>query len=114
VQRDIEAIKELYALFNARAMDRLLASMDPEVVWANGMDGGYVHGREGVRAYWTRQWSIIDPHVEPETFSSGEAGTVEVGVHQVVRDLKGELLVDKRLTHSFQLKNGIVTRFDIR
>ena len=72
MQRDIEAIKELYALFNARAMDRLLASMDPEVVWANGMDGGYVHGREGVRAYWTRQWSIIDPHVEPETFSSGK------------------------------------------
>jgi hypothetical protein len=30
------------------------------------MDGGYVHGREAVREYWTRQWTMVSPHVEPE------------------------------------------------
>jgi hypothetical protein len=32
------------------------------------MEGGYVHGREGVREYWTRQWAIVGPHVEPLSF----------------------------------------------
>jgi hypothetical protein len=32
------------------------------------MDGGHVHGREAVRAYWTRQWTMVSPHVEPVSF----------------------------------------------
>jgi hypothetical protein len=34
----------------------------------------HVHGREGVRSYWTRQWAMIDPHVEPVEFSKGPQG----------------------------------------
>jgi len=47
-------LTDLYAAFNARDIDRCLAGMQPDVTWANGMDGGYVHGHEGVRDYWTR------------------------------------------------------------
>ena len=25
------------------------------------MDGGYVHGPEAVREYWTRQWTMVSP-----------------------------------------------------
>jgi hypothetical protein len=24
-----------------------------------------VHGRDAVREYWTRQWDVIDPRVDP-------------------------------------------------
>jgi hypothetical protein len=61
--------------------------------WENGMEGGHVHGREGVRSYWTRQWAVVDPHVEPVAFAEGPKAEVIVEVHQVVRDLKGNLLV---------------------
>ena len=44
--------------FNARDIDGVLTVLTDDVAWANGMDGGYVHGREAVRAYWTRQWTI--------------------------------------------------------
>jgi len=111
---DIELIKRLYALFNARDMDALLAAMSPEVVWANGMEGGYVHGREGVRDYWTRQWAAIDPRVDPVELAESEPGTIEVQVHQVVRDLKGNTLLDRMVGHAFTLENGLVRRFDIR
>jgi hypothetical protein len=37
-----------------------------------------------------------------------------VKVHQVVRDLKGDLLDDKLVTHVFQMRNGLIQRFDIR
>src|SRR5438034_10544007 len=67
---DISLLKRLYGTFNARDMQAVLAMMHPDVVWANGMDGGHVHGHDGVRDYWTRQWAVIDPHVEPIGFSA--------------------------------------------
>ena len=57
---DIEFLKRLYDRFNARDMEAVLAKLDENVVWANGMEGGHVHGRDGVRGYWTRQWAMVD------------------------------------------------------
>ena len=37
-----------------------------------------------------------------------------VEVHQVVRDLNGNLLVDKMVGHMFRIENGLIKRFDIR
>ena len=28
--------------------------MHKDVIWANGMEGGHVHGRDQVRSYWTQ------------------------------------------------------------
>jgi len=111
---DIDLLKRLYSDFNARRMDAVLAWLHPDVVWANGMEGGYVHGRDGVREYWTRQWAIIDPHVEPMHFVAGEAGMVEVEVHQLVRDHEGNTLADRMVGHVFHVEDGVVRRFDIR
>jgi SnoaL-like domain len=111
---DEEILTQLYNGFNARDMESVLTKMHPEVVWANGMDGGYVYGREGIRSYWTRQWAIIDPHVEPTRFSSGADGATEVEVHQTVRDLQGNVVIDKMVGHIFRIEDGLVVRFDIR
>jgi hypothetical protein len=110
----IELLKRLYGGFNARDMDAVLACMHQEVVWANGMEGGHVYGRDGVRDYWTRQWAIIDPNVEPVEFADGPGGEVIVDVHAVVRDLNGKLLSDRMVRHVFRVESGLVQRFDIR
>jgi ketosteroid isomerase-like protein len=111
---EVELLKRLYDWFNARDMETLLAAMHEDVVWANGMEGGHVHGREGVRSYWTRQWAMIDPRVEPLEFAKGPKGDIAVEVHQVVRDLNGNLLADKLVGHVFRMEQGLVRRFDIR
>jgi hypothetical protein len=111
---EVELLRRVYALFNGREMESVLAAMHPEVVWANGMEGGYVQGRDEVRSYWTRQWAMIDPHVEPVEILPDGKGEIVVKVHQVVRDLEGNLLVDKQVTHVFQVRNGLIQRFDIR
>ena len=110
----MEFLKRLYERFNARDMEAALAAMHEDVVWANGMEGGHVHGRDEVRSYWTRQWAMIDPHVEPVAFAERPEGEVVVEVHQVVRDLNGNLLVDQMVGHVFRIENGMVRRFDIR
>ena len=111
---DVELLRRVYALFNGRDIESVLAAMHPDVVWANGMEGGHVHGRDAVRSYWKRQWAIVDPHVEPVEISSNSKGEVVVKVHQVVRDLKGNLLADRLAMHVFQMRNRLIQRFDIR
>ena len=110
---EIERLKLIYALFNARDMEAVLATMHDDVAWANGMEGGHVHGREGVRSYWTRQWAMVDPHVEPVSFTIGPNGEVIVEVHQVVRNLEGTLMIDQMVLHIFRFHDGMIKRFDI-
>ncbi len=105
-------LSHVYERFNARDMETVLAAMHEDVIWANGMDGGYVNGRDGVRQYWTRQWAMVNPRVDPIGFSEGPNGTI-VRVHQVVRDLSGTLLLDHEVSHIFSIEDGLIKRFDI-
>jgi ketosteroid isomerase-like protein len=52
-------VKHVYDHFNAGDMEIVLAAMQEDVIWANGLEGGHVHGRNGVRSYWTHQWAMI-------------------------------------------------------
>jgi ketosteroid isomerase-like protein len=111
---ETELLQHLYDRFNARDVDAVLAVLHKDVVWANGMEGGTVHGHVGVRSYWTRQWTLIDPHVRPMNFAVDGQGEIIVTVHQTVRDLTGRLLADKVVGHVFRIESGLVRRFDIR
>ena len=111
---DERVIRRAYHAFNARDIDAALALLDPHVEWPNGMEGGVEHGREAVRAYWTRQWRQLDPHVEPASIARGEDGRSVVQVHQVVRDLSGAVLMDRMVEHVYELVGGLVTRMEIR
>lgn len=102
----------MYAAFNARDIEWALSGMHRDVVWANGMEGGNVHGRSGVREYWVRQWQLINPRVEPQRFEHA-GGEVVVDVHQVVRDLTGRTISDRIVRHSFILEGDLVKVFKI-
>jgi hypothetical protein len=121
MENEIELVKRLYKDFNARHVDAVLAMLTEDVVWANAMEGGYAVGHAGVRDYWTRQWAIVSPHVEPVVFSQGDDGAMVVEVIQTVRDLEGNLLQDqthglkdKTVGHIFRFRNGRVSRFDVQ
>jgi SnoaL-like domain len=105
-------LKTLYDAFNARDIELALSGMHQDVDWANGMEGGSVHGRRGVRDYWTRQWQLIDPRVDPQRFE-GDADQVVVEVHQVVRDLEGKIKSDQMVRHFFLFEVGLVKVFKI-
>ena len=106
-------VRRLYEGFNQRDIPAVLTLLAENVDWANGMDGGRVHGREAVRAYWTKQWAAITPQVDPMHVAQRDDGATTVEVHQVVRDLEGKVLLDETVRHVFQIDKGLVTRFDI-
>lgn len=112
--QSVDFLQRVYERFNARDMEAVLAAMHEDVVWANGMEGGHVHGREEVRRYWTRQWAMVSPRVDPVAFADTPNGEVVVEVHQVVHDLNGNLLLDQMVGHIFRIEEGLIRRFDIR
>lgn len=114
VESKQETLTRIYKAFNTRQIDAVLAAMDPEVDWPNGMEGGRVYGRQNVREYWTRQWGMVDPVVEPVHLAEDEAGRIVLDVHQVVHDLSGKMLVDHMVQHVYTFKNGLIVRMDIR
>ena len=110
---DIESFfHNIYQNFNNRNIDLVIANMADDVQWANGMDGGYVHGHDGVRQYWKRQFGLINSNVTPLQINK-ENDVVKISVHQVVHDLNGNFLADEMVDHFFEMKDGKIARFDI-
>lgn len=108
-------LQEMYAAFNARDADAVLARMAPEVEWPKAFEGGAVQGREAVKEYWARQWSEIDPRVEPIGFAPGEGERVVVTVAQTVRSLDGAVIAEGEVLHvyAFDATTGLITSMEI-
>jgi hypothetical protein len=114
VSAERDLLIAVYEAFNRREVDSILAVMHPQVDWPNGMEGGRVYGHEAVRAYWARQWGLLDPHVEPVRFEADGAGRIVVDVHQVVRDLTGTVLLDRMVQHVYLIRDGLIRHMEIR
>ena len=110
---EIELLRAAYAAFNARDIDAALILMTPDVSWPRAFKGGFVRGPEEVRAYWTEQWSEIDPRVEPVAFHPEDGGRVVVEVHQVVCDRAGSVLADEHVGHRFTIEQGLIQAMEI-
>ncbi len=108
-----DLIKKAYLAFNTRNIDAALSAFHADVQWPKAFEGGYVTGHEDIRAYWTRQWSEIDPKVDPTAINERPNGTFEVTVHQIVKDLQGNLIFDGTVKHIYTLADGLLRRMDI-
>ena len=106
-------LKMAYRAFDDRDLETVLQTMTTDVVWPNGMEGGVVLGHEGVREYWTRQWSTINPHVEPVSFLDLDDGRVMLTVHQLVKDLNGNTIFDGEIKHTYSFADGLICAMEI-
>lgn len=111
---EIALLQSVYAAFNRRDIESVLAEMHSDVDWPNGMEGGRVRGTAAVRDYWKRQFEVLDPRVEPRGFTTQPDGRIAVEVHQVVRDKSGALLVDQVVQHVYDIRDGLIRSMEIR
>jgi ketosteroid isomerase-like protein len=114
VSAEIELLQRIYAAFNRRDIESVLAAMQDNVDWPNGMEGGRVLGKAGVRDYWRRQFEVLDPNVEPKNFTKKADGRIAIDVHQVVHDKSGKLVVDQMIQHEYEIRDGLIQRMEIR
>ena len=87
--------------------------MHPDGKWANGLEGGFIHGRDAVREYWTKQFKQILPELETLKFKTDEKNRNVVTVHQIVKDLDGKVLADMEVRQIFTLENGLISLYEI-
>jgi hypothetical protein len=109
-----ELISQAYSAFNQRDIDATLVLMSEHVSWPKASEGGRVVGKQEIRDYWTRQWAEFDPRVDVLEVVDGEAGQIDVKVHQLVKNLKGDVLSDTELWHVYTIANGLIERMDIK
>jgi hypothetical protein len=113
-QRTKDLLTRTYEAFNRRDVDAVLANMQADVDWPNGMEGGRVHGHEAVRQYWLRQWTQVNPRVDPQGFRLDPTGATVVEVHQIIRDMDGKLLADRMVEHVYRIRDGLIASMEIR
>ncbi len=111
---EVELLQRVYAAFNRREFETVLAAMDLDVDWPNGMEGGRVLGTAAVREYWKRQFEVLDSRVEPRNFTMESDGRIAVDVHQVVHDKAGTLVADQMVQHVYEIRDGLIRRMEIR
>ena len=106
-------IQKAYPAFNSRDIDTALSTFHENVEWPKAFEGGYVSGHDEIRAYWTRQWTEINPIVEPIAFAQRPDGTFEVTIHQIVKDLQGNLIFDGEVKHIYTVEDDLLRKMDI-
>jgi hypothetical protein len=106
-------IEQAYSAFNRRDIDGALALMTEDVNWPKASEGGRVVGKAEIRAYWTRQWREFDGNVEPVEINEGDGGKIRVRVHQLVKNLEGDVLSDSEVLHILTMNNGLIAAMDL-
>jgi len=106
-------LETLYDAFNKREFEKIFAMMQPNVKWANGMDGGFIYGRDAVREYWRKQFEVTQGQLEPLKFETDENNRSIVTVHLIVRDLQGNVLVARTVKQMFTIENGLISLFEV-
>jgi len=108
-----DVIQKAYSAFNERNIDIALSTMQPDVQWSKAWEGGYISGHTEIKEYWTRQWTEINPNVDPVGFRERENERLEVEVHQYVEDLQGNLMFDGMVRHVYTFQAGLIKTMDI-
>ena len=106
-------LQNLYDAFNKREIETIISSMRPDVKWANGLEGGFVYGRDAVREYWINQFKTIQPELETLKFETDENDRHIVTVHQIVKDLQGNVLADATVHQIFTIEDGLISLYEI-
>jgi hypothetical protein len=108
-----QLLQNLYDAFNKREIETIISQMHPNVKWANGLEGGFVYGRDAVREYWTNQFKSIQPELETLQFETDENNRDIVTVHQIIKDLQGNVLADVTVHQIFTIEDGLISMYEI-
>ena len=106
-------LQNLYDAFNNGEIETIISVMHPDVKWANGVEGGFVYGRDAVREYWTNQYKVIQVQLETLKFETDENNRNVVTVHQIIKDLQGNLLADATIQQIFTIEDGSISLYEI-
>jgi hypothetical protein len=108
-----DTLRRAYRLFNSRDIGGVLALAAPNVDWPNQWESCRAVGHAAVRDYWTRQWTVVDPRVEPLSFEALPDGRIAVLVDALVKELSGVVLSERQVRHIYRFGDGLIVQMDV-
>jgi hypothetical protein len=99
--------------YNRRDIENALEGMTTDVAWANGWEGGVVHGHDELRDFWTRQWRELDPALLPIELTPLDDGRVAVLVDQEVRRVDAGVGGSATVMHVYSFRDGLIAAMEI-
>ena len=108
-----EFLRKLYDAFNRREIETVLSMIAEDVKWANGMEGGFIYGRDNVREYWRRQFEVFSPQLEILKIETNQNERTVVIVHQIVKDLEGNIVAERTVEQIFTFDRELIKTFEI-
>ena len=114
---NVEHVRALLEAWNRRDLELMLAGIAPDVEYVNSPDAvepGTRHGHEGMSDVLTKQWDLLDAHLEiDELYALGESQVVFEG--RITRSMPGsEATIDALGVMRWTVgDDGLVTRIEI-
>ena len=105
-------LETMYAAFNQKNLEGLLAGMHPDVEWPNFLAGGRIRGVAALRAYWAEQFEIIDPEATPIAYEDLPDGRIRVQLHYLIRAKAGGIWTDEIRHNIFTFDGDRVSRME--
>jgi hypothetical protein len=107
------AIRGAYEAVNHGDIEAALSLMCHDVDWPNTVEGGREHGRDAVRAYWTRLFGLLVPRFDLLCVRAGERDRIVVHAYQRFNDPATDRpLAHQHVEHVFTLRGALVARMD--
>lgn len=107
-EEQVLLLKDLYAAFNRRDIEQVLAALSPDAKWPNMTDKITIQGHSEIRDYWQKQFKTIPAIVEPFGFEERN-GDVAVLVHQRITFKETNQVMESDVTHTYTFDNGLIT-----
>ena len=106
-------LRDVYAAFNARDVDAVIAALQSDVDWPNAIEGGRVAAATKCATTGAASSSRSTRASSCADSPSAGDGRVAVAVHQIVHALDGTLLADGEVTHVYSFRDGLVVRMEV-
>ena len=102
----------MYEAHARRDIEAALSLLTADVTWPDVARQTTLRGHDEARRYWTDQFATLDPRVTPVDVAV-VGDEVRVSVHQVVRDLSGNLLHEGSVVHVFRFEAELIAAMRI-
>ena len=105
--------QKLYQALNARNADGALRDLTDDIDWPGAGGQGRIFGQAALKHDWTQYWSVASDRLEPKGIGVLPDGRIVVDARQVVTAPDGAVRSERKVRHTFTLRDGKIARMDV-
>ena len=108
-------LRETYLAFQKRDLKHAMKHIRDDVLWPTPDERSHGVGHDAVKAWRESQFPRKDSRLAPQEILLDRDGfSIVVRCHQLVRDKSDAVVVDRKIEHVYELREGMIARMIVR